>query len=193
MTLTRFEKTLLTIDTLCEKYAISYALIGGLSAVAHELPRTTQDIDITLLVDIQEIRKIGKIILENFIPLKKDPLDFFEKYFVLPVCDAETQIGIDFSAGLSGFDINVIKRSKRIKFGDVEISLCSVEDLIIYKLVASRLQDLADVNELFRIHQQTLDRVYLRNIAKAFIEVERSDIIDKLEKYFKEFHKDKDI
>ena len=187
MNLSRFEETLLAIDTICNSNSIPYALIGGLSAVVHKLPRTTQDIDITLLIDIQEIRKIGKIISTKFTTLKENPIEFFEKYFVLPVYYEKTKIRVDFSAGLSGFDINVIKRSERIKFGEVEISLCSVEDLIIYKLVASRLQDYADVEELFRIHQQTLDRGYLRNIAKAFIEVERRDIIDKLEKYFKEF------
>ncbi|MBC8185624.1 nucleotidyltransferase [candidate division KSB1 bacterium] len=188
MSLSGFEKTLFAIDTICKNNSIPYALIGGLSAVVHQIPRTTQDIDITLLVDIQQIREIGEIILTEFTPLKDDPLGFFEKFFVLPVYYEKTKIRVDFSAGLSGFDNNVIKRSQRVNFGKIEISLCSVEDLIIYKLVASRLQDLADIEALFKIHHQNLNRNYLFKIAKGFVEVERSDIVDKLENYFSKFH-----
>lgn len=187
--LTKFEETLFAVDMVCKNNSILYALIGGLAGIAHKLSRTTQDIDITLLVDIKDIRKIGEILLTKFIPLKENPLDFFEKYFVLPVYYKPTKIRIDFSAGMSGFDKMVIKRSKSIKFGNVKVSVCSIEDLIIYKIVASRLQDMADVEELFRIHYKTIDRKYLRNVAKAFIDLDRNDIIQKLERFFTQFHR----
>jgi len=46
---------------------------------------------------------------------------------------------------------------------------------------------MADVEELFRIHYKTVDRKYLRNVAKAFIDLERADIIQELERFFTRF------
>jgi hypothetical protein len=186
--LTRFEETLLAIDKICKNNSLPYALIGGLAGVVHKIPRVTQDIDITLLTDLQDIHKTGEILLKTFMPLKESPLDFFEKYFVLPVYYEPTKIRIDFSAGLGGFDRLVVKRSKRVTFGKVETSVCSVEDLIIYKLVAGRLRDLADVEELFRIHHKTIDIQYLKKIASSFIELERADIPERIEEFLSRFH-----
>ncbi|NIA31193.1 MAG: hypothetical protein GWP06_14950 [Actinobacteria bacterium] len=110
--MTNFETTLLAIDKLCEKYSIKYVVIGGVAAIIYKIPRTTEDIDITLLTDIDKIREIGKIFLERFSPLKENPLDFFDRYFILPSIHEKTKIKVDFAAGVSGFDKKVIHRPR---------------------------------------------------------------------------------
>lgn len=182
-----FVRTLRAIDSICKKNKIRYALIGGLALAAHGFQRFTQDIDITLLVNLEEINKIGKLLLQEFEHIKKNPIEFFERYFVLPVLYKPTGIKVDFSAGVSNFDIEVIKRSRKIFYYNIKIPVCSVEDLIIYKLVASRDQDLIDVEEIFKRPKRKFNKKYLTETAKSFQQLERYDILENLEMYFKRF------
>jgi hypothetical protein len=189
MPLTAFEKTLQRIDNFCRKNTIQYALIGGISVIIYQIARTTQDIDITLLIEIDELQTVGGKIITEYKAEKENPIDFFQKYYVLPVSDKHTNIHIDFSAGLSGFDRMVVKRSKRKLFGEVEVSVCSVEDLIIYKLVAARSQDMVDIENLIQLHLNKIDKTYLEKIAGQFTEVERDDVINNLKNLLNKYSK----
>jgi hypothetical protein len=100
--------------------------------------------------------------------------------------DSETKVKIDFAAGLSEFDKKVIQRKVQRKFGNVMINVCSLEDLIIYKLVSARPQDILDIKELMKARKDEYDLVYLKNMAKNFIEVERSDVFENLNKFLKD-------
>ena len=188
MPLTVFERTLQRIDSFCERNGIQYALIGGISVIIYKIARTTQDIAVTLLVEFEELKSIGEKILTAYNAEKEDPIAFFKQYYVMPVVDKKTKIHVDFSAGLSGFDRMVVKRSQKKQFGDVEISVCTVEDLIIYKLVAARSQDIVDVENLIQHHYRIIDKSYLQKTAKQFIEVEREDVLYNLKKFLKKYH-----
>ena len=189
MHLTSFEKTLASIDQVCQKCSLQYAIIGGIAAIIHGLRRTTQDVDITLLIELNHIEKIGNILIKNFPPSQKDPIDFFQKHFVLPTKHKATGIPIDFTAGLSGFDKLVIQRSKRIKFGSIPVNVCSIEDLIIYKLVASRTRDMADVEELLELYYTDLDKKYLLSITEEFVQIDREDVLKNLKNLLKKHPK----
>ena len=178
MHLTKFERTLDSIHNLCELNSIQYAIIGGIAGISYNLSRTTQDIDLTILTDLNEIENVGKLLLKKFRPVKNNPIEFFKKYFVFPSVCKNTGIRVDFAAGLSGFDKLVIARRQKARIGKVEIFVCTVEDLIIYKLVANRTQDIADVEQLISLHRQNLDSNYLNKIAKSFVDIERGDILE---------------
>jgi len=90
---------------------------------------------------------------------------------------------IDIAAGLTEFDKNVISRRRKNFFGDVEVYVCSLEDLIIYKLFANRDQDVVDVKHLLEKHIGTLDNNYLLSTAEQFRELEREDILENLNKF----------
>ncbi len=77
----------------------------------------------------------------------------------------------------------MIKRRKRIKFGDVEFFVCSLEDLIIYKLFGNRFQDLADIAELMRINKNSLNKDYLINQTSEFINLGREDMLTTLKNF----------
>lgn len=90
---------------------------------------------------------------------------------------------IDISAGLGGFDQAAVNRSKRFELGEISIPLCSFEDLIIYKLAANRLRDRADLEFLLTL-KKSVDLDYLRRTAAGFVDLERSDILDSVNKLF---------
>ena len=56
-----------------------------------------------------------------------------------------------------------------------------IEDLIIMKLVADRPKDLADLQTVIPKNRKQLNLGYLRARAKEFIQVERSDVPERLE------------
>ncbi len=179
--LTAFEQTLLKLDTFLRQNELDYIVIGGIAVMCHLDFRTTRDIDISLCLDLAQIRTVGEKILNHFDPVHNNALEFFEQYFVLPVSDPATNLRIDISAGLGGFEQIAVRRGKRIKFSDIEINVCSVEDLIIFKLVAARPIDLADVELLIQKYLPELEQTYLMSTANEFSHLERSDIRERLE------------
>ena len=180
----RFEETLGFIDKFCKEHKFNYTVIGGIAVINYNYHRTTNDIDIIIKVEIENLQILGEELLKTFKPAFNNALDFFKKNFVLPSIYEEKGVRIDISAAISVFDNLVIQRSKRTKIGNTEFSVCSIEDLILYKIFASRYQDLGDIQQLFK-NNTDIDKEYLTQKAGEFIEIGRSDILDKLNEFLK--------
>jgi len=149
--------------------------------------RTTKDIDISLCLEFEDIHPVGEKLLGYFEPVYNNPLEFFKRYFVLPIRDPETGIRIDVSAGLGGFEQTAVERGKRVQFAGVEIQVCTVEDLIIFKLVAARPIDYADAEMLVERYCNELERDYLEKTAYEFAQLERSDVLEHLKEYLNKY------
>jgi len=182
--LIRFEKTLKRLDEFCEEVSIKYAVIGGVAVITYDYQRTTKDIDITVLCNLEELKSIHDKFIQSYLPVHDDSLNFFSRNFLLPVKDKITDIKIDVAAGLTIFDDTIIKRRIRTKLGKAEFYICTLEDLIIYKLFASRHLDLGDVEMLLIKNKNSLDKKYLFESAEKFKELEREDISENLQKLF---------
>jgi hypothetical protein len=182
--MTHLEQTIIHLDDFMREYDYRYAIIGGMSVILHGLQRTTIDIDITLTVEIESMKLVAERCLQRFNPRKQNPIEFFERYFVLPVQDPTTGVGIDISAGIGGFDRNVVERAALIKIAGRMIPYCTIEDLLIYKIAANRDRDKSDVDFLIRLHKDIIDKQYLLNVAQNFVALDRSDILETIKKYF---------
>ena len=90
-------------------------------------------------------------------------------------------VKVDISAALSEFERRAIQRNKRLRYGEVEANFCTPEDLILFKLVAHRERDMLDVKDILNRLSNSLDLEYLRNTARQFIEIDRSDILENLD------------
>jgi hypothetical protein len=182
--MTKFEYTLNDVNSFCKKEGIPYAIIGGIALLGHGINKTTEDIDITLMLNLEEIKTVGEKILKQFESIHPNPINFFETNFVLPVIHKETKIGIDFAAGLSGFDSQVIERRVHLKFGSLILPFASIEDLIVYKLFAARNKDFIDLRNIAQDFTNTLDYNYTRKVLKEFGELERDDMMENFKKIF---------
>jgi predicted nucleotidyltransferase len=179
-----FEKTLHDIDLFCSENNIEYILFGGIALIIHGVNRTTEDIDINLLVNLESLKEMGEKIITKFTPLFDNSIDFFSQNFVLPVSLPETSIRIDFTAGLSEFDKKAIHRKQRRKFGSVDVSVCTIEDLIIFKLFASRYKDLSDLENIATAYNESVDKNYLLEKIKEFELLDRNDMMLNFRKFF---------
>jgi len=179
-----FEITLQDVDSFCNREEINYAIIGGIALIAHGINRTTEDIDITLKLNLEDLERIGKKILEKFEPIHQNPVQFFQRNFVLPVIHPVTKIGIDFAAGLSSFDLNVVKRKVKLEFLSLTLPFASIEDIIIYKLFAFRNKDFLDLSEIAKEFKRKIDKRYIKKLLEEFVLLEREDMKDNFEKIF---------
>ncbi|MEX1274803.1 MAG: nucleotidyl transferase AbiEii/AbiGii toxin family protein [Bacteroidota bacterium] len=178
--LTQLEKALIRFDAVCREEELRYAVIGGFALLLYGSRRPTLDVDATILLNVDEIRAAGRAILKHFKPRHKHPIEFFERYFVLPVLYEPTNTRIDIGAGVGGFERSAILRAVKKNVAGIKVPVARVEDLIIYKLVARRPHDLLDAGHLVKKYRSKLDTAYLKKQAKAFREIERSDVLETL-------------
>jgi hypothetical protein len=177
----RFEQTLADIDKRCRAHEIPYTIIGGIAVIVHGYLRTTADVDVTILAEIENLERILSVFADDYISLKPNPLAFFQRCLFVPLQHRTTGLKVDVAAALSGFERLAVERSKRMLYNDVEINVCTIEDLIIMKLVAARTKDTSDLQTLIPQNRKKLNLRYLRARAKEFIAVERSDVQERLE------------
>ena len=119
-------QTLVKLDSFLMEKKINYAIIGGTAAIMYGRLRATEDIDVTIMVELEDMEKTHELITKVYAPRLKESKEFFQRNFVLPVIDMESNVRIDFSAGLSEFDKNAIKRRVRKKIGEIEAFICSL-------------------------------------------------------------------
>lgn len=151
---------------------IPFMLIGGQAVLAHGNPRLTEDVDVTLGVAPDELPRL----LEACAEIELDPLpdrveEFVRDTFVLPVRDRGTHIRVDLIFSTTPFEREAITRAVRRSIEGVDVPFATAEDLILYKLFASRPRDVEDAAGVVRRQGGSLDWEYLRRWAVAFSEV----------------------
>jgi predicted nucleotidyltransferase len=163
-----FERLLKKIALQLKRASIPYMVIGGQAVLLYGEPRLTRDIDITLGVGVEELRKVKKIV--RSIDLKilvKNDKEFVGKTMVLPTMDKESSIRIDFIFSYSLYERQAIERAKDIKLGRSLVRFASLEDLVIHKVIAGRARDLEDVKSIL-IKNPKYDSDYIEKWLGAF-------------------------
>ncbi len=162
-------------------------VIGGQAVLLYGIPRLTEDIDITLGVDIDRLDKIKEICraLDLSIPKEIDE-NFVKKTNVLVCVDTVTGIRVDFIFSFTQYEAEAIYRCKKVRFGKRQVNFASVEDIIIHKLFAGRPRDIEDVEGIMRRNLNGLDLEYIRKSLKIFTNlVDKQDIIQQFESLLK--------
>jgi predicted nucleotidyltransferase len=162
------KETILKIVNSLNKLSVPYMLIGGQAFLVHGQPRLTQDIDITIGLGIEK----SDFILDNlaqsgFKALPKNPSDFINKTFVLPLEDKNTKIRIDLIFSQTSYEKYALKKAVQISIEDTKINFASVEDLLIHKIFAARPRDLEDVRVLI-LKNPGINKKYIRKWLKEF-------------------------
>jgi predicted nucleotidyltransferase len=183
--ITPLEQTITLVDKICTSNNLHYAIIGGIAAAVYGSARTTIDVDLIVRTDLSNLEAVYRAFTKEFAPLKEKALEFFQTYYVLPVAHNTLKTKVDVSAALSEFERTALQRAKKMTYGSAIGFFCSPEDLILLKLVANRERDLVDVKDIITRNKDRLDQSYLRTTAKQFTEVERSDVLDNLERFLR--------
>lgn len=155
----------LQLFTTLNRYNVKYLICGGLAVNIYGIPRMTADIDI--LLDFEEINLSGfenavkTLFYQSSIPISLQT--FVSKKERDKASKEKNLIAYSFfnsQAGFVNLDVlidvpvefqNLWKNKTEKKTNDVVLNLVSIEDLILLKKYANRIQDQNDVLLLSRL------------------------------------------
>ncbi|MFN4220149.1 MAG: DUF6036 family nucleotidyltransferase [bacterium] len=133
--------------------------------------------DITLSIGVEKCGIIEKIIKKLSLKIiPENHIEFVKQNMVLPVIDENSGIRIDFIFSCSEYEKEALKRVKKIKIDDIEVSYASGEDLIIHKIIAGRERDLEDVKNIFLI-----DKEYIKKWLLEFESITDEKLVERFE------------
>jgi hypothetical protein len=141
--------------------------VGGLSVNLYGVPRVTQDIDIVIAMDRENVLKITSLLKElgyvPRLPVSPDDLanpdkvkdwienknlktfSFYHKNENYKVIDIVLVHPLDFE---KSFKNRTVKRAK-----DIDIYLASIDDVVKMKEFSGRSQDLSDIEMLNKVRK----------------------------------------
>lgn len=156
---------------ICASLGRRACLIGGIAVQRWGQPRATQDVDVTVLAPFGSEPAIVDELLTHLAPRVADARQFALDRRVLLLV-APNGIKVDVSLAGLPFEHEVLDRAtvwRRV--ADVPLATCSADDLVIYKLVAARPQDLVDVIGIVRRQGRRLDPERIRRWGREFAEL----------------------
>jgi predicted nucleotidyltransferase len=163
-----FEKLLRRMASELKRSGLPYMIIGGQAVLLYGTPRLTNDIDVTLGVDISAIDGVVEIISRIGLRiLPEDFRSFIEKTFVLPTRDEKSGIRVDFIFSFTPYERQAIPRAKEVSLRGVVVMFASIEDVIIHKIFAGRPRDLEDVRSMI-LKNPDIDKAYIEQWLMEF-------------------------
>lgn len=140
-----------------------YMLVGSFSSNAYGTPRSTQDMDIVMHIDADEVQVLLGELGDRF---KLEPQIGFEtKLFttkhLIRIDDSPFMIEV-FELSTDPHDQSRFERRTAIEVLGHQVWIASVEDVIIQKLRWARAKDLDDVRGILLVQNQSLDWDYLQ-------------------------------
>lgn len=158
-------------------------IIGGIAIIAWGYPRVTTDIDVTLRIDLNDLNQLVKTLRTHEIyPRIDDAINFARTRHVLLMRHHKSGVDIDVSLALLPFEEEAISNRQFVDFSTVQIAVPRPEDLVIYKMVAFRPEDLRDVEELLLRHSPGMNLNRVRKLVREFAKVlDRPQMVEKLE------------
>lgn len=144
---------------------VSYALAGGWAYSALVEPRATTDIDLLILLEQPSREHLQALVSALFDSTVIHPAPMvFQGISIWRIVGirSDQEVIVDLLLADSAYLRTALARARAIPFGTLLVPILTLEDLVILKTLAGRLQDQADLEKI-RIRQGDLhiDWVYV--------------------------------
>ena len=144
-------------------------VIGGVAVIAHGVPRLTVDIDATVVAaDVNPAAAAGALAREGILPRIPNAESFAEEHHVLLCVHEASGTPVDLSFASLPFEEEALREREACDYAGVTIRVARPEDLVIYKLVASRPRDLDDAEALLALHGSAMNLSRVRRVVAEF-------------------------
>lgn len=175
--------TLQALQRLIERFENRGIIIGGVAVSLLGKPRFTADADAVIFASIVNLDELIRAAdEEGFEPRVENARELAQRNRILLLKHRETKITCDISLGALPFESEAISRSRMVQVGSLHLRIPTVEDLVIFKAVAHRPQDLIDIRMLVEVHPD-LDRERIKSWVQDFAAVlETPEIWEDVEK-----------
>lgn len=130
------------------KAGVDYIMVGGWAVNMYGYIRATVDLDIWILANIENARKVYAALVEFGAPVAEmKPDDFAEYGMIFQIGVAPCRI--DIISKISGVAyLDAVQRAVPTTIDGVNVRIISLEDLIANKKASGRAKDIADVEVL---------------------------------------------
>ena len=147
---------------------IPSVVIGGVAVALWGEPRVTRDVDLKILLAREEADRLLAVLTPDYTPLTPDPRRALTEQAMLFVQDpAGTRL--DLLLADTPYDVQAIHRGQNVEAEPgATISVCTPEDLVIYKLVSTRLRDHEDAASVVRRQGDKMDDGYVLQWLRQF-------------------------
>jgi predicted nucleotidyltransferase len=144
-------------------------IIGGIAVIARGVPRLTRDVDATVAgggVDLADL--VRRLVAHELVPRIEDAIEFAEANQVLLLRHEPTGVDVDLSIAWLPFELEAIAAAQPLELAGARVAVARPEDLIIYKAVAFRPQDLQDIERLLVLYGSSIDLARIRRVVGEF-------------------------
>jgi len=133
---------------LLKEHDVHYMLVGGFAVFYYGHIRATADIDFWIRPDLENGKKVIKLLGEFGFPTEQlRPESFLDSNLLVRMGVAP--IRIELFTALSGIEFeSSFARSRLIQLDEVEVRIIGLEDLKLNKKASGRLKDLDDLEHL---------------------------------------------
>lgn len=130
------------------KAGVDYILVGGWAVNMYGYIRATVDLDIWILADAENARKVYAALVEFGAPVAEmKPYDFAEYGMIFQIGVAPCRV--DIISKISGVSYaDAVNRAVPKTIDGVPVRIISLDDLIANKKASGRTKDIADVEVL---------------------------------------------
>lgn len=146
-----------------------YALAGGLAFSALVEPRATTDVDLLILLEATSPDQIAMLfsgVFDFVVPHQAPMLFKHVSIWRVAGIKQERETIVDLLLAQSEFHRLALARKLTIDFQGVALPIVILEDLIILKAMAGRLQDLADLEMIRQRPELRVDWKYVSDWQK---------------------------
>lgn len=166
--MTDIEKVLKVVCEFLNENNLRYVIVGGIAVMYHGVPRTTVDIDFIVDMSKTEIELfISFLQSENFDANIQDMIEALDEHTHCTIFVDESLLRLDIQGVISDFDRATLERAIKVEFYDTIISLGSVEDTLINKILFASEQDIRDAAGIFARHKDELDFEYIEKTCET--------------------------
>ena len=159
------------LEAALDEAGAPHMLIGGLAVILRGVVRQTDDVDATVWAEGVDLKQLIRILKRHRIAGRIPDLESFARaHQVLQLIHRPSGTPIDLSLAWLPFEKAALKRAERIVIDEKAVTVAVAEDLIIYKSVAWRDRDRADIERLLLIHGRALDLGNIRKVVAQFAE-----------------------
>lgn len=151
------------------------AIIGGIAVIAWGHGRVTTDVDCAIAAPISSAAEVlNAFESAGFEPRYENALAFAQQNLLLPLRHRKTGVSVDASLAQLAFEHTALSQAVTVPFLDERIPVPPVTDLLIYKLVAGRPQDLTDARRLLSLGH-VVERERVTRTLREFDEILDTD------------------
>ena len=172
-----------------EEHRIPYMVIGGIASLVWGEPRSTLDVDASVMVEESSWPALITDLRRAFRVIPKAPMAFLRETHVLPV-ETPEGVRVDLVWARLPYEHAAIARATAEDVAGHRVRVCRPEDLIIHKILSERHKDREDVRAIvrhqgLRLHRASLTQT-IRSLSKA---LGRPDLLTFLNACFANHHR----